>query len=268
MNGELQQTHLGPILNCLLGVIMNKNPLISIITVTMNNLNGLKRTLTSALTQSFSDYEIIVIDGDSSDETKTYLESINSDSVRWISEPDGGIFDAMNKGIQLSCGNWLIFMNSGDSFANAEVLANVHSYLCPDYAVVYGNYNLDNCKKRVALPIKHLGVCGLMTSHQAIFINKELCGQILSYNCRFRICSDYDLLCRINKAFPDGFHYVPVYIASTESGGIALNSIFRLRYEGLQIVSIHYGLLGAMRWSFEQIKRGVKRIRTLNFHFP
>ncbi len=247
---------------------MNNNPLFSIITVTINNVNGLKRTLTSTINQSFRDYEIIVIDGDSSDETKIYLESINSDCLRWTSEPDSGIFDAMNKGIHLSCGNWLIFMNSGDSFANAEVLANVHSYLCSDYAVVYGDYYLDNCKKCMALPTKHLQVCGIMTSHQAIFFNKELCGQILSYNCRFMICSDYDLLCRINKAFPGRFHYVPVYIASTESGGIALKSIFRLRYESLQIVSIHYGLLGTMRWSFEQIKRGVKRIRTLNFHLP
>ena len=95
---------------------------ISIITISYNNLEGLKRTVPSVLSQTYNDYEYIVVDGGSNDGSKEYLESKSALITRWISEPDKGIYNAMNKGIAMATGEYCIFMNSGDHFLSAMVL--------------------------------------------------------------------------------------------------------------------------------------------------
>ena len=96
--------------------------LFSIITVTYNNSKGLVKTVESISQQIGELHEHIVIDGDSKDETKRYLKSLNKDYLNWISEPDKGIYDAMNKGLKLMKGKWVIFMNAGDTFSDKSTL--------------------------------------------------------------------------------------------------------------------------------------------------
>lgn len=100
-------------------------PKISVITVNYNNREGLRATLQSTLAQTYSDYEYIVIDGGSTDGSKTLLEDQATRVDHWVSEPDGGIYPAMNKGIAIASGEYLLFMNSGDTFYDAEVLEQV-----------------------------------------------------------------------------------------------------------------------------------------------
>lgn len=114
---------------------------ISVITVNYNNLNGLKRTVASVLEQAYPDIEYIVIDGDSTDGSKQYLEAIE-DSVSYrISEPDTGIYSAMNKGIRVAKGEYLLFLNSGDHFYSPRALLSFGPHLGGSRPVdiLYGN---------------------------------------------------------------------------------------------------------------------------------
>src|ERR1700682_3098079 len=95
----------------------------SIITIVLNDLVGLRETKTSVDAQGFSDFEWIVVDGGSIDGTPEYLRQLDRSNCRWISEPDGGLYAAMNKGLDLAAGQYVIFMNSGDRFAGKDVLA-------------------------------------------------------------------------------------------------------------------------------------------------
>lgn len=102
---------------------------LSIITVNLNNNDGLKKTITSVLSQSFRDFEYIIVDGASTDNSVNTIRSlIDGDEVVpsiWISEPDSGIYNAMNKGIKYSSGDYLLFLNSGDYLINNEAIFNV-----------------------------------------------------------------------------------------------------------------------------------------------
>ena len=97
---------------------------ISVITVNYNNLSGLRRTLPSILSQTYSGYELIVIDGGSSDGSKEYIQSLDRID-NWVSETDSGVYNAMNKGVKAAHGEYCIFMNSGDTFFSATVLESV-----------------------------------------------------------------------------------------------------------------------------------------------
>lgn len=100
---------------------------LSIITINYNNLDGLRRTIDSVICQTWKDYEWIVIDGGSTDGSKELIEQYQEHFAYWCSEPDRGIYHAMNKGIAKAIGDYLIFMNSGDAFYNENVLDKVFS---------------------------------------------------------------------------------------------------------------------------------------------
>lgn len=98
---------------------------LSIITVNYNNRDGLQRTIDSVVSQTWSDFEWIIIDGGSTDGSKELIEKYQSHFAYWCSEPDKGIYNAMNKGIDKAKGEWINFMNSGDCFVNPRVLSGV-----------------------------------------------------------------------------------------------------------------------------------------------
>lgn len=100
---------------------------VSIITISYNNAKGLLRTIESVVGQTYTDYEYIVIDGGSSDESKEIIESFSDKITYWVSEPDKGVYNAMNKGIAIAKGEYLHFLNSGDSYASEDVLQKTFS---------------------------------------------------------------------------------------------------------------------------------------------
>ena len=104
---------------------------LSVITVNFNHKEGLKNTINSVICQKdFDDYEFIVIDGGSTDGSKDVIVENSSRISYWVSEKDGGIYNGMNKGIKVAKGEYLIFMNSGDTFYNDHVLADVFYQNC------------------------------------------------------------------------------------------------------------------------------------------
>jgi putative colanic acid biosynthesis glycosyltransferase len=169
----------------------------SVISVCFNDLKGLKETYESLKDQSYKSFEWIVVDGASKDGTSTWLKSLKDSWVNWSSEPDKGIFDAMNKGIDRSTGDFLVFMNSSDLFTDSEVLQTIVNELNSasngDIAFVYGDSQdiLENGEKlyRKAKDVSTL-VRGMFTQHQSMYFNKAYLKD-QKYSMDYPVTADY-----------------------------------------------------------------------------
>ncbi len=180
--------------------------LFTIITVNLNNLSGLRKTKKSIDDQTVKTFEWIVIDGLSTDGSVEMLQ--NCQDVSWISEKDGGIYDAMNKGLHKSSGTYLIFLNSGDCFANSTVLEMVSKKIghyeklrgkLPD--LVYGdsieNYYGDGESKFLYKKARNVDLIwySMITRHQSIFFLGSRLND-LTYNTDRLIAADYEFIVR------------------------------------------------------------------------
>ena len=155
---------------------MSTLPLLSIVSVTRNDARRLQRTLGSIASQGGGNFEYIVVDGASTDETLSILESAEKAGVidRWISEPDVGIFDAMNKGAQLARGEWLVFINAGDELYDKSVIARLSDILLQyarcDYIIGAVEHVYPGGYRKVRQP-KALDLrWGMRFSHQATVV--------------------------------------------------------------------------------------------------
>lgn len=184
--------------------MMNNVKKLSIITVNLNNSRGLRATLSSVLSQTFQHMEIIVVDGasidDSCDIIKEYEKLFNI-SFCWISEPDTGIFNAMNKGIIMSHGEYLLFLNSGDFLISPSVINDVFNeghnaeIICCRCRV-----SQNEKKSFVISPPKMFSFGFFYTnslSHQATFIKKDLFNKYGFYREDLRIMSDWEFFIRV-----------------------------------------------------------------------
>lgn len=172
--------------------------MISIVTVNYNNAVGLERTLKSVSLQNHSDIEHIIIDGASTDGSVGLIEQYSKSfsqlfRIAYVSEKDSGVYEAMNKGIKLSHGDYLIFMNSGDRFWNENVVASFSSRLSCD--VVVGSVVEDGSDRIIRYPNSTLRMRTLMVSnfpHQAMFIRRELFSRIGYYSEDIKVLSDLE----------------------------------------------------------------------------
>ncbi len=168
-------------------------PKLSVITVCYNNLEGLKKTIDSVASQTWNVFEYIIIDGGSDDGTKEFLQSRQSVITYWVSEPDNGIYQAMNKGIHAANGEYLLFLNSGDHFYNNTVLAENHSCLgqydltCFNLQIVGRTTTLFSVPEK--LRFSNLYFSSL--PHSATFIKKELFAKIGYYDESLRVVADW-----------------------------------------------------------------------------
>ena len=194
----------------------------SIIIPTFNSEKTIKVALSSILNQSFDRFEIIIVDGASKDNTVQVIKEVISDRIRLISEPDNGIYHAMNKGIRLAKGKYLFFLGSDDQLINNGVLSNIAKCKQPLIVgsvqskenIVYQNYSFEQLTKR-NLP------------HQGIFYHKSLFQLFGKYDESFKILADWDFNL---KLFGGLFHRnikftnVPVAIFGTEGISTTDNS--------------------------------------------
>lgn len=172
--------------------------LFSIITVCFNDLDGLKQTYNSIKNQQCQDFEWIVIDGGSKDGTDDWLKNLSFSSLKFVSEPDKGIFDAMNKGQDKATGEYIIFMNSFDEFASPNVLSDVKEIVekSDNTRFIYGD-SIDQDKNNKQHYKKARDVSkrnrGMFTTHQAMFfkLNKDYKFDYMSY----KNTADYAYIC-------------------------------------------------------------------------
>ncbi len=170
---------------------------LSIITINRNNAKGLQNTIQSVISQIYNNFEYIVIDGASTDNSIDIIKQYADKITYWISEPDSGIYNAMNKGILRAKGEYCLFLNSGDYLIDDEVLAKVFT-LNFDEDIVYGEQLIDKKGTLIKcsfLTPEHITFRSFINStlpHQCTFIKKELFNKIGTYNEFNKIVSDWE----------------------------------------------------------------------------
>ncbi|MGL4852004.1 MAG: glycosyltransferase family 2 protein [Phocaeicola sp.] len=186
-----------------------------------NNCKGLKRTIESVLNQTYREFEYIIIDGGSTDGSAELIASYESRLTYWVSEPDKGVYNAMNKGIARATGDYLNFMNSGDSFHSDTVLEQVNNY---EGDILSGNiYRLD-CEIMVAYEKNPTfrDLCTPEFNHQAMFINRLLFGPV-GYDENLKIVSDWKFVLESILQKQAKFITLDLIVANYEGGGISNN---------------------------------------------
>jgi glycosyltransferase involved in cell wall biosynthesis len=172
-------------------------PKLSIITINYNNLDGLKRTVESVVNQTWREFEYIVIDGGSTDGSSEYIKSHSDKIDYWISEPDTGIYNAMNKGIAKATGEYLLFLNSGDHLFSLTVLQENHGRIV-DYDLIY--FNIQNIGAHFSKIISYPDILRFsdlffdILSHQATFFRKDLFDKVGLYDEKLKIVSDWKFM--------------------------------------------------------------------------
>lgn len=169
---------------------------ISIITVNRNNAGGLEKTILSVIEQTYTNYEFIIIDGASSDNSTDIIEKYKAKISFYVSEPDSGIFHAMNKGIRQASGDYLYFLNSADAFASADVLNNIFGHKTYTSPFINGHQLNDfgNYTQRVPALNRPLSLFDFYwgtIKHQATFIHKDMFRKYGVYDESLHITADW-----------------------------------------------------------------------------
>ena len=164
---------------------------LSIITINRNNAEGLRKTIESVVSQTYTDFEYIIIDGASTDDSVDIIKEYADRITYWVSEPDTGIYNAMNKGILKANGEYLLFLNSGDLLCEKRTIENVYDKL-NTYQILFG-YVVDDKGKVKDVPqefsLRYLYYNNI--SHQAEFIKRDLFDRLGLYDESFKILADY-----------------------------------------------------------------------------
>lgn len=167
---------------------------LSIITINYNNLEGLKRTVESVVNQSWQEFEYIVIDGGSTDGSVAFIESYGYTIDCWVSEPDNGIYNALNKGIQKATGEYLLFLNSGDHFYSAAVLENNVHHLSNHDIIAFDIHMLGQGHNFIHKHPDELLFSFLFEetfAHQSVVIRRTLFDTVGLYDESLKIVADW-----------------------------------------------------------------------------
>ena len=195
---------------------------VSIITINYNNSAGLKRTLASVDGQSYHNYELVIVDGGSHDYSRTIIEEYAKEhpSTRYVSEPDKGIYNAMNKGTRMSSGDYCIFMNSGDCFNDKTSLSDTLPYLDGKIDIVTGGTRSD-VFKREAPKLEDLSLAFFIKeamNHQSTFIKRQLLLDC-PYNENRRIAGDSEFFFQTMILKNASYKQIPVCVSYCEAAG-------------------------------------------------
>ena len=150
---------------------------LSIITINFNNVSGLQRTMNSVLSQTWKDFEYIVIDGGSNDGSKDLIRSYAPQLSTWVSEKDSGIYNAMNKGIKYAKGEYCLFLNSGDFLIEKDILQKIFQYNFNEDIVSFSVINTDHVVSFLKSPPKNISLFSLIEgnlSHPSTLIRRTV----------------------------------------------------------------------------------------------
>lgn len=235
---------------------MNENCLtVSVITVVYNDRLHIKKTIENVLAQDYPYVEYIIVDGDSTDGTKDIIQYYAS-ALHFVSEQDDGIYNAMNKGMRMATGDYMIFMNSGDCFTKHSSISEVMSWVdCnkPLPVMIYGNYRkISDCVSSI-IPARSFRKVwyGAFASHQSSFYNRSfLLEKDLWYDESYRIAADYKLNLALVRFSQGNILYVPVCVSDFDMFGLSsmnqdlgLTEADRARQEVLQMGWLHRKLI-------------------------
>lgn len=211
---------------------------LSIITINYNNKNGLQKTIDSVISQTFKDFEWIIIDGGSTDGSKELIEKYSSYINYWISEPDKGIYNAMNKGIVQAKGEYLQFLNSGDAFYDKYVLDKILKSINITSDIITGSI-FSNKKIIRGIGYKEITLNDFFYNsvfHPSSFIKKELFYKFGFYDEKYKIASDWKFFLNTIIIGNVNVNYIDLPIVDFDSSGISSTEISLVKKEKKQIL--------------------------------
>jgi glycosyltransferase involved in cell wall biosynthesis len=222
-------------------------PKLSVITVVYNNVRDIERTVLSVLNQSYPSIEYIVIDGGSTDGTVAIIEKYKDKISVLISEPDKGIYDAMNKGLAKATGDYVLFMNSGDEIYAQETIEDVFD---TEHAadIYYGETEMFNDKWQSLGQRRHCAPenfnwrsfkYGMSVGHQAIFIKRSITAP---YDLKYKYSSDIDWIIKAAKK-ASSIVNTHMYVAKYLVGGMSKKKHLASLQERFEIFNKYYGLI-------------------------
>ena len=226
-------------------------PVFSVITITYNAAAVLEDTIQSVIAQTYHHVEYIIVDGASTDGTMGIVHRYRDRIARVVSEPDRGLYDAMNKGIALATGDYLCFLNAGDSFHEDDTLQQIVHSLAPHDTlpgVIYGETDLVDAeghfvrKRRLSAPETLTWKSfrrGMLVCHQAFFARRDL---VEPYDLRYRFSADFDWCIRVMKKTNTLHNSHLVVIDYLDEGLTTANRRASL-LERFRIMCRHYGFL-------------------------
>lgn len=242
-----------------------KKPLLSIVTVTYNCVDSIEDTILSVINQDYPFIEYIIIDGGSKDGTVEIIKKYSDSIAYWVSEPDKGLYDAMNKGIQKATGEWITMRNSGDCFAEKNSLSKLFAEPIPNNVTfVHAEcYRVTNWGWRIEKPhdlSQYKSVMPLI--HPATFVRTEY-HKMHPFDTKYRVSADYNLIC---NAIQEGceFIYRPIPIVVFPTGGYSTIHWDVEYWEGLtvsrQLDTKYERFLAWLRYVYLYIIKKVKPV--------
>ncbi len=225
-------------------------PLITVVTVSYNEEKNIEETIKSVINQTYPNIEYIIVDGGSTDKTVEIIKKYEDQIDYWVSERDKGIYDAMNKGIMLSTGKYVLMLNAGDYFLNEKIVENVvkkHINTEKGYDIysfqartdtdnVFPNINVKNNPENIDEIIERA-----LLAHQATFVSLKAYKKAGLYR-NFRIRMDFDMFLRLGKFSKISFHKIPIVLYRTDGISSKLSMRFHFKMEELKILKEHLDL--------------------------
>jgi glycosyltransferase involved in cell wall biosynthesis len=250
---------------------MKQQPLVSIITVCYNAKDTIEHTIESVRKQTYENIEYIVIDGNSTDGTKEIIEQNRDAITKYISEPDNGLYYAMNKGLDMATGDYVWFLNAGDLIPHSNTLFKIFDSTYIPQDIFYGQTKIIDKNghtigsRRLKPPhrlTKNSFLWGMVVCHQAAIVRKDITKH---YNTKYKIDADYDwLLSAIEKADPTLMRHSGRTYCKFLEGGFSRKNMWAANMERYHIMIEHYGffkatlfnVLMAFRFVYTTIKLG------------
>jgi len=248
-----------------------KTPIVSVITIVWNCAPHIENTMLSIINQKYNNIEYIVIDGASTDGTLEIIQKYDAQISYWLSAPDEGLYDAMNKGIQAATGDYIWFINCGDMIYADDTTMNAIAG-SNDADIIYGetmyvNSQYEELGTRSKLTTQQLPAelsvaslrYGMAVCHQSIIVKKEIC---IPYRTQYKINADYDWeISAVKKA--KTMYNTNIILSTFLQGGISTKQYNRGMRERWAVMCFHYGVLQTL-WAHIYIVWRAIRHKALN----
>lgn len=218
------------------------NTRISIITVSYNTVKTIEQTINSVVNQTYSNIEYIIIDGGSTDGTVDIIKKYEDKIIYWVSEPDKGIYDAMNKGIDVSSGDYIYFLGADDCLVDVDVIRAISSFLNEESDLLSAPVWIVDEKSRLEILSQrsiNKGdlLRGKMIPHQGVFVKGKIMRQY-KFDCRYKIAADYDFIMKCLKN-DKKILYIEKPVAYFSMSGMSSNNEKLREYEYRKIITLH-----------------------------
>lgn len=247
-------------------VVMIHQPLISIITITYNAASELPPTMKSVAEQTCGDFEHLIIDGASQDNTLEIARKSGTGSLRIISERDDGLYDAMNKGLNMARGKYVIFLNAGDAFHSSDTLSKYAFAATGNPDIIYGDTVIVDDRRNIISP-RHLSApsvltfqsfsAGMLICHQAFMVRKDIAP---AYDTSYRFSADYDWTIRcIRKSKPGKCVNLKCITIDYLNDGLTEKNKLKSLCERFAIMRAHYGVTTTVVNHISFVGRALKR---------